>query len=157
MIPGTVLLLGPASWGLLPDGLEAAGLDVLAVAADDPNLQRHLTSVVIGVRTAHPVDPLVLLATSSTGALLPDIGRALVTAGHRVGGYVFVDASLPGRADAGLLDPVQLGDWPDAPCGYLVAHGHAAEARLARLRGWPVVTSDPMSLAAGVVALIEAM
>jgi hypothetical protein len=89
--------------------------------------------------------------------VLPDVGRALVTAGRRIGGYLFADASLPGRADAGLLDPVQIGDWPDAPCGYLLSVGHEAEARLARLRGWPVVQTDVGSLASGVVALIEAM
>jgi hypothetical protein len=156
MIPGTVLLLGRSAWGPLPDELEAAGLDVLEVSVEESDPQRYLTGVVVAVRSARPVDPLVLLATGLTGAVLPDVGRALVTAGHRVGGYLFVDADLPGRVDAGLLDPVQLGDWPDAPCGYLRSVGHDAEARLARLRGWPVV-SALSTLPAGVLSLIDLM
>jgi hypothetical protein len=156
MISGTVLLLGEAPWGPLPDELERLSLDVLEVPVEESDPQRYLTGVVVAVRSARPVDPLVLLATGSAGALLPEVGRALVIAGRRIGGYLFVDASLPGRPDAGLLDPVQLGDWPDAPCGYLTSTGHEAEARLARLRGWPVV-SAPESLSSGVAALIDAM
>jgi hypothetical protein len=153
MTPGTVLLLGPMP-AELPDQLESLGLVVLSILLPAVSAQQQVTASVLAVRTARPVDPVVLLATPGVGALVPAVGRALAIAGSRVGGYLFVDAELPGRVDAGLLDPVQLGDWPDAPCGYLqLSPERAAEARLARLRGWPVLESD--DVAAAVAGLID--
>lgn len=115
MIPGTVVLLGspllaPGSWGALPSAIEEVdpALDVLDVAiADDetpPFGQRYLTAVVVAANEAKPRVPLALVAHSSAGPLLPGIGRGLRDAGHRVGGYVFVDARLPGPGRPSRLE-----------------------------------------------------
>jgi hypothetical protein len=116
VIPGTVVLLGspllaPGSWGVLPDALEAGdeAFDVLdvQVAADDvaPFGQRYLTAVVLALADAQPRGPLVLVAHSAAGPLIPGLGRAIRDAGHRVGGYLFLDATLPG---AGLVSRLGL-------------------------------------------------
>lgn len=106
MIPGTLVLLGspllaPGSWAGLPDALEAAdpATDVLDVPVPDdatpPYGQRYITAVIRAAAAAQPRPPLVLVAHSGAGALIPGIGRALRDAGRRVGGYLFVDAGLP--------------------------------------------------------------
>lgn len=115
MIAGTIVLLGsplltPGSWAGLPDALEAAdqSLDVLdaSIADDDepPFGQRYLTGVVLAARSARPRHPLVLVAHSAAGPLMPGVGRALRDAGHRVGGYVFLDAALPGLSRPNRID-----------------------------------------------------
>jgi len=53
-------------------------------------------------------------------------------------------ASLrPRRADF-FSEPLPFpGDWPDAPCGVLqLSRSYATTARVARSRGWPVVSAD---------------
>jgi hypothetical protein len=116
VIPGTVVLLGspllaPGSWGTLPSALEEAdpAVDVLDVQIPDdetpPFAQRYLTGVVVAANEAKPRTPLALVAHSAAGPLLPGIGRGLRDAGHRVGGYVFVDARLPG---AGRPNRIEL-------------------------------------------------
>jgi len=115
VIPGAVVLLGspllaPGSWGELPGALEAsdASVDVLdATPADDdapPFGQRYLTGVVLAARRAGPRPPLVLVAHAAAGPLIPGAGRALRDAGHRVGGYVFLDADLPGPGRPNRLE-----------------------------------------------------
>lgn len=107
MIPGTIVLLGspllaPGSWGGLPDAIERAdrAVDVLDVAISDdetpPFGQRYLTAVVLAAHEAKPRPSLALVAHSAAGPLMPGIGRGLRDAGHPVGGYLFVDATLPG-------------------------------------------------------------
>ena len=119
MIPGTVVLLGspllaPSSWGALPEALERAdpSVDVLdiPVADDDrpPFGQRYLTSVVLAATQTRPRPPLALVAHSGAGPLLPGVGRGLRDAGHRVGGYVFVDAGLPGLGRPNRLDLLRI-------------------------------------------------
>lgn len=121
MIPGTVVLLGspllaPGSWGRLADGLEEADplVDVLEIpVADDdvpPFAQRYLTGVVLAAAAARPRLPVVLVAHSAAGPLLPGIGRGLRDAGHRVGGYVFLDAGLPGPGRPTRLELVRRTD-----------------------------------------------
>lgn len=160
MTPGTVLLLGSAAgWsdvssagsGALSDELERLGISVLDVELPPASpAQVRLTAVMIAVRTARPAQPVALLAVAEAGELLPAVGRALASTGSRVGGYLFVDATLPGRTDDAPLDQLQIGDWPDAPCGYLrTSSDRAAESRTARLRGWSVV-----DLTAGAAAAV---
>jgi hypothetical protein len=116
VIPGTVVLLGspllaPDSWGALTDAIEQLdrAVDVLDVAVSDdetpPFGQRYLTAVVVAANEAKPRAPLALVAHSAAGPLLPGIGRALRDAGHRVGGYVFIDARLP---SAGRPNRIEL-------------------------------------------------
>jgi hypothetical protein len=102
--------LAPGSWGGLPGAIEEADptVDVLDVpVADDetpPFGQRYLTAVVVAANEAKPRPPLVLVAHSAAGPLVPGIGRGLRDAGHRVGGYVFLDAALPGPGRPNRLD-----------------------------------------------------
>jgi hypothetical protein len=115
VIPGTVMLLGSpllghGSWGRLPDALEEIdpSVDVFdaSVADDDvpPFGQRYLTSVVLAAASTRPRTPLALVGHSAAGPLLPGVGRALRDAGHRVGGYIFMDAGLPGPGRPNRLD-----------------------------------------------------
>jgi hypothetical protein len=115
VIPATVVLLGspllaPGSWGALPDAIEGVDptVDVLDVQIPDdetpPFGQRYLTAVVVAANEARPRTPLALVAHSAAGPLLPGIGRGLRDAGHRVGGYVFVDARLPGPGRPSRLE-----------------------------------------------------
>jgi hypothetical protein len=119
MTPGTLILLGspllaPGSWAELPDALEGGepALDVLDVSVLDdgtpPFGQRYLTSVVLALGVARPVGPLVLVAHSGAGPLLPGVGRAVRAAGHRVAGYVFIDAGLPGSGLVNRLDLLRI-------------------------------------------------
>lgn len=120
MIPGTLVLLGSpllasGSWAGLPDAIERAdpSVDVLEPVADDetpPFGQRYLTAVVMAAAAARPRPPLVLVAHSAAGPLLPGIGRALRDAGHHVGGYVFLDAGLPGPGRPNRLDLLRRED-----------------------------------------------
>jgi hypothetical protein len=120
MIPGTLVLLGspllaPGSWGELPDAIERAdpSIDVLEPVADDetpPFGQRYLTAVVLAAGATRPTAPLVLVAHSAAGPLLPGIGRALRDAAHHVGGYVFLDAGLPGPGRPNRLDLLRRDD-----------------------------------------------
>jgi hypothetical protein len=115
VIPGTVVLLGspllaPGSWGGLPGAIEEADptVDVLDVpVADDetpPFGQRYLTAVVVAANEAKPRTPLLLVAHSAAGPLVPGVGRGLRDAGHRVGGYLFLDAGLPGPGRPNRMD-----------------------------------------------------
>ncbi|MDQ1495288.1 MAG: hypothetical protein QOG69_1771 [Actinomycetota bacterium] len=121
MTPATLILLGSpllasGSWAGLPDALEGGepALDVLDVPVLDdetpPFGQRYLTSVVLALAVTRPVGPLVLVAHSGAGPLLPGVGRAVRDAAHRVGGYVFVDAGLPGSGLVNRLDLLRMED-----------------------------------------------
>jgi hypothetical protein len=80
---------------------------VLEPIADDetpPFGQRYLTAVVLAARAARPAAPLVLVGHAAAGPLLPGVGRALRDAAYHVGGYVFLDAGLPGPGRPNRLD-----------------------------------------------------
>ena len=119
MIPGTLVLLGspllaPGSWAGLPDALEAAdhAIDVLDVHVPDdetpPYGQRYVTAVARAAAAVQPRPPLVLVAHSGAGPLLPAIGRAMRDAGRQVGGYLFVDAGLPATGVPGRVNRLEL-------------------------------------------------
>ncbi|QBI56529.1 hypothetical protein [Streptomonospora litoralis] len=72
------------------------------------------------------------------------------------------DAAPPARESPPEFYTEQLpmaADWPDAPCGYLnTGAGPAACARLARMRGWPVLDRSeaaPRTGGAGAAALAD--
>jgi hypothetical protein len=148
MTPGTLVLLhGPlataAVWGPIPETLRSHGTDVVVPdlhqlsgdqsdARRSPNTGRYVARAAMEITAHLPAQPLVLIAHSAAGPLLPPLGAAQRAAHRTVGGYVFVDAEFPGPGDL-------LGDWPDAPCGYLrTSEPYELQARQARLRGWPV-------------------
>ena len=204
----TVLVHSPlttsAVWGGLPDVLRGRGHDVAVVDVRDddspPYAAGFVARAALQVRAAAADGPVLLVAHSGAGYLLPLLGSARRAARARVVGYLFLDAGLPptrptSRLDllraelsdaaadefAGLLaaggsfpdwsdddlrelvpadepratlvgslrprgagffaEPVPVApDWPDAPCGLLRLSGsYDGAARLAGLRGWPVL------------------
>jgi hypothetical protein len=168
MTPGTVILLHSplttaSAWGSLPAELGAYDVMVPEVADDDrpPYAGRYVARAALEIAAAQVEPPVVLVAHGDAGPLLPPIGAAQRAAHRLVGGYVFVDAVLPGpgtahRDESGgdVPDGVTVRvrdadffaeerpmaqDWPDAPCGYLLtSERYQDQARQARMRGWPV-------------------
>ena len=60
--------------------------------------------------------------------------------------------SLRPRGRDFFTEPVPVApDWPDAPCGYLqLSESYDSAARLARMRGWPVLDGGSGSMEGGV-------
>lgn len=194
MTPGTLVLLHSplttaAAWGGLPGALGPYDVVVPDVADDDrpPYAGRYVARAALEIMAAGVRPPLVLVAHGGAGPLLPPIGAAQRAAHRLVGGYVFVDAVLPGGREAAYTpeevpeavrlrargadffaeEPPLPQDWPDAPCGYLrTSSRHEDQVKLARLRGWPVAEhlsgpfpglADPEGTAAALRALMSAL
>jgi hypothetical protein len=92
-------LTGPAAWGRLPDVLRALGHGalVLDIRSDDspPYAVRYVAAAAAQIAAAEPADPLVLVAHSGAGYLLPQLGFSQRAARRAVAGYVFLDAGIP--------------------------------------------------------------
>jgi pimeloyl-ACP methyl ester carboxylesterase len=101
-------LVGPASWGDLPDVLRARGHDVVVVDVTDddqpPFAQRYVARAATQVREAVGARPVVLVGHSGAGYLLPLVGAARRALRSRVAAYVFLDAGLPPARPASRLD-----------------------------------------------------
>jgi hypothetical protein len=167
MTPGTLVLLHSplttaSAWGTLPAAL-AYDVVVPEIADDDrpPYAGRYVARAALEIGAAPVKPPVVLVAHGDAGPLLPPVGAAQRAAHRLVGGYVFVDAVLPGPGadhrdrsgenlpaevtvrdrDAGFFaeKPPMAQDWPDAPCAYLLtSERYEDQARQARMRGWAV-------------------
>ncbi len=91
-------LVGPFTWTRVAAVLSARGVPViLPEVRDDPASslpfwQQHAQSVARALAGSAEVQPLILVAHSGAGVLLPAIRQAL---GCPVAGYLFVDAGLP--------------------------------------------------------------
>ncbi|HVQ87350.1 MAG TPA: hypothetical protein VMT88_04115 [Actinomycetes bacterium] len=103
-MPPTVALLhspltSAAVWGDLPPALIGSGFDVVVpeVLDDDeaPYAVHYIARAALQLADHAPSSPLVLVAHSGAGPLLPQIGFARHAAGASVSGYVFLDAMLP--------------------------------------------------------------
>jgi hypothetical protein len=92
-------LTGPAAWGRLPDAVRELGHDVvvLDITADDspPYAVGYVAAAAAQIAAADPASPLVLVAHSGAGYLLPQLGFTQRAARRAVGGYVFLDAGIP--------------------------------------------------------------
>lgn len=92
-------LVGPSSWGELPEELRARAYDVvvLDVRDDDqpPYAQRYVARAALQLQHLHR--PVVLVAHSGAGYLLPQLGAARRASRRPVAAYLFVDAGLPAR------------------------------------------------------------
>lgn len=94
-------LTGPQAWGRLPDALAREGHAPLVVDVRDddraPFAGRYVARVALqvesGLSWAH--QPVVLVAHSGAGPLLPAVGFAQAAARRSVTAYVFCDAGLP--------------------------------------------------------------
>lgn len=91
-------LVGPLTWSLVAQHLQALGFDVLVPTLIDsretppPYWQQHAASFQSALASISQERPLVLIGHSGTGPLLPVLAQA---ANHPVRGYIFVDAGLP--------------------------------------------------------------
>lgn len=91
-------LVGPLTWTRVAAVLKARGVPVaLPELRDDPDSrlpmwQQHAASAAQDLARQAAGQPLVLVAHSGAGALLPAIRQAL---GRPVAGYIFVDAGWP--------------------------------------------------------------
>jgi hypothetical protein len=126
MTPGTLVLLHSplttaAAWGALPDVLRSRGVDVAVpeVGDDDrpPYAGRYVARAALEIAARAPVQPLVLVAHSGAGPLLPPLGAAQRAAHRRVGGYLFCDAGLPAHGETTRLEQVHL-DRPGQAQGF---------------------------------------
>ncbi|CAL9478907.1 hypothetical protein SUDANB121_03009 [Nocardiopsis dassonvillei] len=157
----------------------------VAVAGDElpPHAARYVAAASLEIRRLVPADaPTALVVEGDAGPLAGALGAAQRAAHRPVFGYVLVDALLPQPGTATRTDleraqnppgaPLPLppagepegyrtetlppsGDWPDAPCGYLLtdpARAHAA--RLARMRGWQVRECAPREASAALAGLL---
>jgi hypothetical protein len=101
-------LVGPASWGALPDVLRRRGHDVVVVDVTDddepPFAQRYVARAAVQVREVVGARAVVLVGHSGAGYLLPLVGAARRALRSRVAAYVFVDAGLPPFRPASRLD-----------------------------------------------------
>lgn len=101
-------LTGHAAWGTLPDVLRDEGHDalVLDVIDDDapPYAVRYVAAAAAQVAAAQPAAPLILVAHSGAGYLLPQLGFTQRAARRAVRGYVFLDAGIPAPRPTTRLD-----------------------------------------------------
>jgi hypothetical protein len=107
-------LTGPAAWGSLPGVLRELGHGavVLDVADDDtpPYGVRYVAAAAAQITAANPAGPLVLVAHSGAGYLLPQIGFTQRAARRGVRGYVFLDAGIPAPRPSTRLDLLAVED-----------------------------------------------
>jgi alpha/beta hydrolase family protein len=91
-------LVGPFTWSLVAQHLQAGGFDVLVPTFTDSGetppvyWQQHAASVQRALVSLPQERPLVLVGHSGAGSLLPVLAQA---ARHPVKAYLFVDADLP--------------------------------------------------------------
>jgi hypothetical protein len=101
--PGAlVLVTGPVDpaewWAAAQRELSGSGVSVIApqdTAAPPLFGVSWIASVAQTLNTSSLPDPLVLAGHGTAGPLLPALARAQRAAGRQIGGYVFVDATLP--------------------------------------------------------------
>ena len=110
--PVTVLahspLVGPASWGTLPEVLRGRGEQVVVVDVTDddraPFASRYVARAAVQVRDAVGAAPVVLVGHSGAGYLLPLLGAARRALRSPVAEYVLCDAGLPPARPVSRLD-----------------------------------------------------
>ncbi len=91
-------LVGPFTWSLVAQQLQAEGFDVLVPVLTDsgetppPYWKQHAVCVQQALVSIPQERPLVLVGHSGAGSLLPVLAQA---AGHPIKAYLFVDADLP--------------------------------------------------------------
>jgi hypothetical protein len=121
MTPGSIVLLHSPlttldAWGGLPAVLRSHGHAVVvpAIADDDrpPYAGRYVARAALEIAAADPVPPLVLVAHSGAGPLLPPLAGAQRAAHRPVAGFVFCDAQLPGPGTLSRLAQIERDD-PD--------------------------------------------
>lgn len=116
-------LVGPLTWQPVADEFRRGGGKALvpsltkATEAGPPYWAHHAAAVADLVQSTSVTGPLVLVAHSGAGPLLPAIRERMELP---VAGYLFVDASLP-RAGASRLDLLDLFESPDVAAEFRMA------------------------------------
>lgn len=111
-------LCGPLTWGLVAQELRRQGVAVeLPAFGDDGTAtaaywQQHVSAIVHALAGVSTDRPLILVAHSGAGPLLPAIGAALP---QTIGAYLFADAGLPHPAFSRLDEMAQ--NVPDIAAG----------------------------------------
>ncbi len=141
MRPGAVVLVaGP----LDPEDLWVRAGDVVgeydvvtprSSAESSPYAVAWIASVARTLHATSMRDPLVLVGHGSAGPLLPALSRTQRVAGRGIGGYVFVDASLPRPGTPSYLDLLRAADADAAE--------HAHEALHTPGATWPPDAARP--------------
>jgi hypothetical protein len=132
-------LVGPLTWSLVADQLRQRGLDVLIPSLKDspdskePYWQQHSESVSLALAHLPVGTPLILVAHSGAGSLLPVIRERLL---NPVDAYAFVDAGLP-QNGATRLDMIRWEnmEWATQFQELLAAGGRFPNWSFAQLRG----------------------
>jgi len=99
-------LVGPMSWRLVADELGRRNLAAVVPTLNSvsgttiPYWKQHVNAIAEALKAAPPDRPLILLAHSGAGMLLPAIREVT---GRKVVAYVFVDAMIP-EANKSRLD-----------------------------------------------------
>jgi hypothetical protein len=130
-------LIGPYSWSLVAEELEARGrralvsIDLDAPLPPEPVWRQTVGGVARGLRDVPSDQPVVLVAHSAAGPLLPAIGSSLA---QPISAYLFVDARLPGEGSS-RLDAIEADD---------PAVAAERRAMLAAGRQFPVWTDDDL-------------
>jgi hypothetical protein len=105
-------LVGGLTWRLVADQIRQRGLEALVPALNDtphsekPFWKQHAESVSKAFADIPPDIPIIWIAHSGAGPLLPAIRQSIPNPVHT---YVFVDAGIP-QHDATRLDLMRLED-----------------------------------------------
>src|SRR5512134_2782374 len=105
-------LVGPLTWSLVADQMRQQRLDVLlphlrdSTDSTEPFWKQHAASVSTAFAQTPKHSPIILVAHSGAGPLLPVIRQSLA---NPVNAYVFVDAGIP-REGATRLDLMKSED-----------------------------------------------
>jgi len=105
-------LVGKLTWSLVADQMHQRGLDVAVPLLTDspeskePYWKQHAKSVSLALSTISKEQPVILVAHSGAGPLLPACAQSFANPIHA---YVFVDAGIP-RDGASRLDLMRLED-----------------------------------------------
>jgi hypothetical protein len=116
-------LVGPSTWSRVAAEMQARGMQVLiptledSVSSKDPFWKQHADSVERSIHAHIHDTPVVLVAHSGAGPLLPAIRESIR---NPVRAYVFVDAGIP-RHGATRLDLMKSEDpeWAAEFASYL--------------------------------------
>jgi hypothetical protein len=97
------------AWGRLPDPLGDQGYGVVVINVDDddqpPYAERFVTHTTLQILAADPAPPMIFVAHSGAGPLLPTITTSLTNAQRPASsGYIFLDAGLPRPGQPSRLD-----------------------------------------------------
>jgi hypothetical protein len=101
-------LTGPGAWGQLPILLRESGHGTVVINVHDddeaPFAERYLTRAAAQISTTQPAPPMIFVAHSGAGPLLPPVAASVSDDQGPPGGYVFLDAGIPRTGNPSRLD-----------------------------------------------------